>query len=219
MAKLLAGVVVLALMAVIFLRPDTAVVQLSQPVQTLEETVIAPQSEAEPVTRVVEPEATAEVAIAAKEAEVTDYRPEFDLDEQAIESLRDSLENGDPRAPALNRSRQRDEVPTAAQLEDPDLYAAYERRQQNRVYRAYVEASKVKVAELEKMIERGKREGVSEEQIKFAEDKIAGIKNMAAELQRDHPEIMQDDLAPKDDWLVDNLGVSDPQPQHAEKTQ
>lgn len=148
-----------------------------------------------------EPESTSDVL----------NRIEPELDSQAIASFRDSIKNGDPRAPALNQSRQRDEEPTAAQLEDPQLYEQFERRQQMRVYRAYVEASKSKVAELETMIERGQREGVDEEQIEFARAKIKGIQEMAEELKRDYPDIMESSYAPADDWLTNNLGVEDPQ--------
>ena len=102
-------------------------------------------------------------------------------------------------------------MPTPEQIEDPELYQEYERRQQNRVYRAYVEASKIKTAEIRNMIERGKQEGISDQEIQFAEDKIKGIEDMAAQLQRDHPEIMQDDFKPADDWLINNLGVADPE--------
>ena len=150
-------------------------------------------------------------AVEPETESVIEPRAEIELDQQAIASFRDSIENGDPRAPALNQSRQRDEEPSPEQLEDPQQYEQYERRQQMRVYRAYVEASKSKVAELEKMIERGQREGVDEEQLEFARNKIKGIQEMAEELKREYPDIMEDNYAPADDWLTNNLGVEDPQ--------
>jgi len=149
--------------------------------------------------------ATAEMA----EAEAIAPRPEV------VESLREARLNGDSRTPPLNQSRQRDELPSAEQLQDPELYQQYERRQQQRMYRAYVEASKIKVAELEKMIERGRREGISAEQIAFAEQKAQGIQQMAEQLQQQHPEIMADDFAPADDWLTPPA----PRQQEAEQTQ
>lgn len=133
------------------------------------------------------------------------------LNPEAIESLRQSRLHGDDRTPNLNKTRERDELPTPEQLEDPELYQEYERRQQQRVYRAYVEAAKIKTAEIRKMIEKGKQEGISDEEIQFAEDKIKGIEDMSAQLQRDYPEIMEDEYQPADDWLIDNLGVSDPE--------
>jgi len=126
----------------------------------------------------------------------------IELNPEAVNALRDARLNGDPRTPPLNQSRKRDELPTNEELEDPQLYQQYERRQQNRMFRAYVEASKVKVAELEKMIERGRQEGISDEEIAFAERKIQGIEEMAEQLKRDHPEIMQQSYAPADDWLL-----------------
>jgi hypothetical protein len=133
------------------------------------------------------------------------------LDPDAIESLRQARLHGDERTPNLNKSRERDELPTPEQMEDPELYQEYERRQQQRVYRAYVEAAKIKTAEIRKMIEQGKEGGISDEEIAFAEAKIQGIEDMAAQLQQEHPDIMQDEYKPADDWLIDNLGVSDPQ--------
>lgn len=148
-------------------------------------------------------------AAALTEAAVITPRPEV------VESLREARLNGDSRTPPLNQSRQRDELPSAEQLQDPELYQQYERRQQQRMYRAYVEASKIKVAELEKMIERGRREGISAEQIAFAEQKAQGIQQMAEQLQQQHPEIMADDFAPADDWLTPPA----PRQQGAEQTE
>ncbi|KZZ42419.1 MAG: hypothetical protein MK185_10025 [Saccharospirillaceae bacterium] len=150
------------------------------------------------------------VSATVRESDITP-RADIELDQQAIASFRDSVENGDPRAPALNRTRQRDEEPSAEELADPQRYEQYERRQQLRVYRAYVEASKSKIAELEKMIERGQREGVDDEQIAFARNKIQGIQEMAEELKREYPDIMEEHYAPGDDWLTNNLGIEDPQ--------
>ncbi len=56
------------------------------------------------------------------------------------------------------------------------------------------------------MIERGKAEGVSAEQIASAEDKIRGIEEMATQLQQDYPDIMEDSYQPPADWLIENLG-------------
>jgi len=141
----------------------------------------------------------------------SDSEGTINLNPEAIESLRQARLHGDDRTPNLNESRERDELPTPEQLEDPELYQEYERRQQQRMYRAYVEAAKVKTAELRKMIEQGKEGGISDEEIAFAEAKIQGIEDMAAQLQQDHPEIMQDEYKPADDWLINNLGVSDPE--------
>ena len=210
MKWIVAAVLLLAL-SLVFLLPENNLVQVLTPVEqgdTVSET--AKEKKPAPVVQAV-PAPAAQFTESAEEA--VPARPEIQLDQQAIESFRDSVANGDERAPALNRSRQRDEEPSGDELEDPELYQQYERRQQKRMFRAYVEASKIKVAELEKMIEKGKREGVSEEEIEFARNKIDGILQMAEELKRDHPDIMQQDYAPADDWLTNNLGVADPAPE------
>ena len=59
------------------------------------------------------------------------------------------------------------------------------------------------------MIEKGKTEGVSPEEIAFAEDKIRGIEEMAIKLQQDHPDIMETSYQPPADWLIESLGKDD----------
>ncbi|NRA24843.1 MAG: hypothetical protein HRU08_10305 [Oleispira sp.] len=134
----------------------------------------------------------------------TDFIP----DPEAVASLREARLKGDPRAPKLSQHHER-ELPTAEELGDHEQYIEYERRQQKRVYRAYVEASKIKTAQLRSMIEKGKAEGISDEEIAFAEEKIRGIEEMAIQLQQDHPDIMEDNYQPPADWLIENLGKDD----------
>ncbi len=122
-----------------------------------------------------------------------------------VASLRQARIDGDPRAPKLTKHHER-ETPSEEELGDHEQYVEYEKRQQKRVYRAYVEASKVKTAQIRDMIERGKAEGVSAEEIAFAEEKIRGIEEMALQLQQDYPDIMQDNYQPPADWLIENLG-------------
>lgn len=120
---------------------------------------------------------------------------------------KDRLE-GDSRAPKLGKHHER-ETPTEAELGDHEQYLKYERRQQKRIYRAYVDASKIKTVQLRSMIEQGKTEGVSAAEIEFAEEKIRGIEEMAITLQQDFPEIMDDSYQPPADWLIENLGKDD----------
>ncbi len=137
---------------------------------------------------------------------------DFTIDEEtfipnpeAVASLRQARLEGDSRTPNLAPNHER-EKPTEEELGDHEQYLEYERRQQKRVYRAYVEASKIKTARIRSMIERGKAEGVSAEQIASAEDKIRGIEEMATQLQQDYPDIMEDSYQPPADWLIENLG-------------
>ena len=125
---------------------------------------------------------------------------EFDLDPSAIESLRHARLHGDPRAPKLSRSQQR-VLPTKEELDDYEQYLEYEQRQKKQVYRAYVEASKIKVSNLQNLIEEGRLGGVSEEQIAQAEEKLKGIETMAEQLKEYHPDIMEDDYQPQQGWL------------------
>jgi hypothetical protein len=106
---------------------------------------------------------------------------------EAVASLRQARLEGDSRTPELGQHHER-EKPTEDELADHDQYVEYEKRQQKRVYRAYVEASKIKTKQIQDLIDRGKAEGVSPEEIAFAEEKIRGIEEMAKELQRDYPD-------------------------------
>jgi hypothetical protein len=126
----------------------------------------------------------------------------------AIASMRQARIKGDPRAPKLGEYHER-EIPTAEELGDHEQHLEYERRQQKRVYRAYVEASKIKTTQLRSMIEKGKAEGISAEQIAFAEEKIRGIEEMAITLQQDYPDIMEDSYQPPADWLIENIEEDD----------
>lgn len=136
------------------------------------------------------------------------YEESFTLNPEAIASMRQARLEGDPRTPKLGEYHDR-EVPSEEELGDHEQYLEYERRQQKRVYRAYVDASKIKTTQLRSMIEKGKAEGVSAEEIAFAEEKIRGIEEMASKLQQDHPDIMEDSYQPPADWLIENLGQND----------
>ena len=133
---------------------------------------------------------------------------EFIPNPEAVASMRQARLEGDSRAPKLGDYHER-EQPTEAELGDHEQYLEYERRQQKRVYRAYVEASKIKTAQLRSMIEKGKAEGISAEEIEFAEQKIRGIEEMAIKLQQDYPDIMEDSYQQPADWLIENLGQND----------
>lgn len=138
-------------------------------------------------------------------SDINQDQSEFIPNPSTVASLREARINGDSRAPKLTKHHEREE-PTEEELEDHDQYVEYERRQQKRVYRAYVEASKIKTKQIRDMIELGKSEGISDEEIAFAEEKIRGIEEMAAQLQQDYPDIMEDSYQPPSDWLIENLG-------------
>lgn len=122
------------------------------------------------------------------------------LNSDAIASMQAARINGDPRAPKLSPSRPRD-MPTAEELADEELYLAYEQRQEKRMFRAFVEASKQKTALIQQYIDQAEAGGISEEEVAFAREKIRKIEEMALKLQQEHPEIMQDSFKPEDNWL------------------
>jgi hypothetical protein len=137
-----------------------------------------------------------------------DIIEDFIPNPEAVAAMRQARLEGDPRAPKLGTHHER-EIPTEEELGDHEQYLEYERRQQKRIYRAYVDASKIKTAQLRSMIEQGKTEGVSAAEIAFAEEKIRGIEEMAIKLQQDHPDIMDSSYQPPADWLIENLGKDD----------
>lgn len=161
---------------------------------------------------------SANVAMTSKSApeKVHSAEPQYDVNwdhgikdfvpnPEAIASMRQARMEGDPRAPKLGKSPER-EKPTKEELTDHGQYLEYERRQQKRMFRAYVEASKIKTAKIRSIIEQGKTAGISAEQISAAEDKIRGIEDMATQLQQDYPDIMEVSYQPPADWLIENLG-------------
>lgn len=122
------------------------------------------------------------------------------LNSDAVQSMANARVHGDPRAPAVHASKPR-EMPTAAELADEDLYLQYEQRQEKRMYRAFVEASKGKVALIQSYIDKAGAGGISDEEVAFAKEKIRRIQAMAEKLQQDNPDIMGDEFRPQDNWL------------------
>lgn len=108
----------------------------------------------------------------------------------AVESLRQSRESGDVRAPAVIRSPER-EAPTAAELADPEAYQRYESRQNERLYRSYVKSAEGEVSRLQDQITKGRQGGLSPEQIAEGEEKLRRIEAMRNQLLSDHPELNQ----------------------------
>jgi hypothetical protein len=105
----------------------------------------------------------------------------------AAQSMSAAREHGDPRAPAVVRSPAR-EMPTAAELADPEAYQHYEERQNQRLYNAYVKAADAAVPQLQQDIDRARREGLPEEEIRKGEEKLRRIQAMRDQLSADHPE-------------------------------
>lgn len=108
----------------------------------------------------------------------------------AATSMAATREHGDPRTPPLDRTPDR-EMPTAAELHDPKEYAQYEANQNAKVYKAFVASADKEIPALQSDIERGKKEGISPEQIKIVEEKVKRIQEMRDQLKAQHPELYQ----------------------------
>ncbi len=108
-----------------------------------------------------------------------------------VTALRESMENGDPRTPPLVRSEDLRELPSAAELADPDLYQQYEKRQNQKVYASFASAATQKITELETMIARAEADGLPPEQIQEGREKLEGLRNQRDEILQAHPEVAE----------------------------
>jgi hypothetical protein len=100
----------------------------------------------------------------------------------ATQTMSHAREHGDARQPALQRDAVRD-MPTAAELADPDAYQRYEARQSQRLKKAYVKAADAEIPRLQKDIEQAQQAGMSPEQIAEGEEKLRRIQAMRDQLQ------------------------------------
>ncbi|MBC7750719.1 MAG: hypothetical protein H7Z73_03230 [Candidatus Saccharibacteria bacterium] len=108
----------------------------------------------------------------------------------AATTMAETREHGDPRTPPIEVTPAR-EKPTPAELDDPKQYAQYEARQNAKLYKAYVASADKEVPALQADIERAKKEGFSQEQIKVVEEKVRRIQEMRDQLKAQHPELYQ----------------------------
>lgn len=100
----------------------------------------------------------------------------------ATQTMANAREHGDARQPALQRDAPRD-MPTAAELADPEAYQRYEARQSERLKKAYVKAADAEIPRLQKDIEQAQQAGMSPEQIAEGEEKLRRIQAMRDQLQ------------------------------------
>jgi len=144
----------------------TAVAAKPAPVQ-LPPAVIQPARASVPVPAVIDQSAPAEVSMAK------------------------AREQGDDRAPPINRVPETDQPPTAAEQADPLLYAKYEKRQSSRAYASYVQAADAAIPEQQQELEQAKAQGITPEQLATGEEKIRLMQQMRDRLLNEHPEIAQ----------------------------
>lgn len=94
-------------------------------------------------------------------------------------SMADARANGDARTPPLQRDAEPRSAPDAAQLADPQAYAAYQRGQHQQLLAAYAGAADAELPKLRADVERGRAAGVPAAELAKVEEKIRRI-----ELQR-----------------------------------
>ncbi|BBN80859.1 hypothetical protein PA25_08440 [Pseudoalteromonas sp. A25] len=70
-------------------------------------------------------------------------------------------------------------------LSDYESYQAYGDQQERELKQAFIIAAKDKVKRLQALIERGREQGISEEELKFAESKVNGIMQMSEKLEQE----------------------------------
>ncbi len=136
----------------------------------------------------IEPAAMDERPLADELAPLTE--PAWQVDPAATASLRDAMINGDARTPPLAPSAEREQA-TAEELADPDLYAAYEQRQQMQVYQSFLQAAEKQIDVLQADIARARAEGgVSEAQLQEGQRKLEALQRQRDEVAARYPELV-----------------------------
>lgn len=101
----------------------------------------------------------------------------------AAHSLDEARRLGDPRQPPLLRDAEPSEAASAWEIADPARYAAYEQRQQRRLWQNYVQAAGPALAQLDADLARARAEGgIAPAEIAQVEEKRRRIAAMQAEL-------------------------------------
>lgn len=113
--------------------------------------------------------------------------PEAGVD--AAASMAQALEHGDPQAPAVVRDTGPHEQATPAELADPAAYRRYQSRQNQRLYKQFVQAADAEIPKLQADIERARQAGLTPAQLAEGEEKLRRIQAMRDQLQADHPEL------------------------------
>lgn len=112
-----------------------------------------------------------------------------DQSQSATASLADAHLRGDPRTPPLVRAAEALPEATDAEKADPQAYAAYEARQNGRVYARFNQAANQMLPQLRADIERGRQLGIAPEKIARAEEKYRRIAEEQANILKKYPEL------------------------------
>ncbi len=114
---------------------------------------------------------------------------EYGFSPAKIEALR-AAKGGDPRTPPLKRRAER-VLPTAEELADPELYRQYEEAQTQQVFAGFVKAVDPKINQIRAHMASLEQYEVPdrEKYQQIADEKIAALEKMKAELLEKNPEL------------------------------
>lgn len=116
---------------------------------------------------------------------------EYGFSPEKIEALR-AAKDGDPRTPPLKRRAER-VLPTAEELADPELYQQYEEAQTQQVFAGFVKAVDPKIDQIRAHMASLEQYEVPdrEKYQRIADEKIAALEKMKAELLEKNPELAE----------------------------
>lgn len=116
--------------------------------------------------------------------------PEEELwDETAIEQMREARIHGDDRAPPIVHEAVTEQRATPEELASPELYNAYEAREEMKLKAQFVSAAQSQLQELKQHIQAMKDAGLDQAAIREAEEKLIQLNAMSNQLLKQHPEI------------------------------
>ena len=117
------------------------------------------------------------------------------LDKAAIDHLRATLD-GDDRAPPIAADVRSYRPAPAEAMANPAAYAHYQHDQKMAHYATYVFAAQQRLEEIDKQMSWGKENGVSDEQLKMAQEKRDHLARARERLLDDYPDLKADAKAP-----------------------
>jgi|GEM_PF-4354263 len=154
----------------------------------------------------------AEVEKQEADAESAKLIAEYGFSPEKIAALR-AAKDGDPRTPPIKRRPDR-VLPTPEQLADPELYLQYEEAQTKQMFAGFVKAVDPKINQIrEHMASLEQYEFPDREKFeRIADEKIAALEKMKAELLEKNPELaeIQTPLLDLSQFETDTAKIVDP---------
>ena len=149
---------------------------------------------------------------AAMDEESAKLIAEYGFSPAKIEALR-AAKDGDPRTPPIKRRAER-VLPTAEQLADPELYQQYEEAQTQQMFAGFVKAVDPKINQIRAhMASLEQYEFPDREKFqRIADEKIAALEKMKAELLAKNPELaeIETPLLDLSQFETDTAKIEDP---------